>query len=880
MSARSRSSFPVLWILFLASVLVLRTPPDPAAAHGAGGGLPLVPPGLSATRLGIGRGAYRLPRPRVASSHILVRLRPGANAATVLGNAARLGLRPQRQVYGTPWVRMAIPPGSDPRKAAAAAGRLAGISMARVDPLVRINAAIPGDPFFNDDPDPATEECDPIEDENCDPADMADQWGLFKVGAPQAWDTQRGSPNVVIAVLDSGLDLDHDDLLGNVWTNPDDPQDGVDNDGNGFVDDLHGADFCGANVGDPAADDPASQDPNPDIPSTGDWVEDPDAFPFELRFAGDPAVGDAVDNDGDLFLIDGGVFHGTFVAGIAGAMTDNINPVTGEREGIAGTAWNCKIMPVRIINAEGWGFGSDAAAGLVYAADMGADVINCSWGISLDGAGPEVMAEVQVIQEAILYARTKGCIVVAAAGNGGDVGTGTTGLDFPGIMRETISVGATNWLDQRSEFSSTALPGEIPDNGIDDDANGWIDDVLDVSGPGELIWSTYTLSAYDALLFQILETEIDPGTPTYLVADGTSFSTPLVSGYVALLLSQNPGATLSQIRATLRSNALDLLDPNGAGQNLPGYDVYSGFGRVRMVIPPSGGPGPGPVPPALTLTSPNGGQTQVMNSNETITWTSANVSGGVKIEYCSNHDSPNPAWIPIYLNTGNDGSALWTVQGPPTTQARVRISSVSDPNVTDVSNANFTIVAPTLTVTYPNGGEPHVAGTNDAILWNSVGVTGKVKLEYSLNGGTSWLPIYNVTDNDGFAVWTVQGPATTEARIRVTCLDDPSCSDVSNGTFPINPPSVKLLYPNGGEPHVAGFDDAILWNTVGVSGNVKIEYSTDGGTSWLPIYPSTQNDGFAVWTVQGPPTTQARIRVTSLNNPAITDVSDANFPIR
>ncbi|NIP84948.1 MAG: hypothetical protein GTO03_05080, partial [Planctomycetales bacterium] len=99
----------------------------------------------------------------------------------------------------------------------------------------------------------------------------------------------------------------------------------------------HGADFVGSAVGNPLADDPASQDANPDIPATGVWVQDFSA-PWWWRFDGDPAVGDAVDNNGD-FLIDLGVFHGTFVAGVAAAATNNINPETGLYEGFAGACW-------------------------------------------------------------------------------------------------------------------------------------------------------------------------------------------------------------------------------------------------------------------------------------------------------------------------------------------------------------------------------------------------------------------------------------------------------------------------------------------------------------------------------------------------------------
>ena len=564
-------------------------------AHGAD---PLIlPPGLAAGSAP-GSPAYRRRAidsgtARAAGRHILVQLHSGADEPRFWQNAEGQGLRRLGRVNGSNWITMSIPEGAEPRQAAAAARTLPGVLRATTDPIVRINDQIPPrDPIYKDDDDPSTKPCDPFID-ICDPLDLVDQWGLFQVDSEGGWAVQRGGPNVIIAIVDSGMDLDHDDLWGNVWTNPGEiVGNGIDDDGNGLVDDVHGADFVGDNVGDPF-DDPASQDGNPDIPTGGVWVEDPDAFPFGIRFVGDPAVGDAVDNDFDG-VIDLGVFHGTFVAGIVAAMTDNINPETLQYEGMAGVCWHCKLMPVRVINAEGWGFGSDAASGIYYAANMGANVINISWGIDVSSADPATMEEVQVIAQAIDYAVSKGVIVVAAAGNGG-----AAGLYFPAIMPNTIAVGSSNWLDQRSEFSSFASPLEIPDNGIDDDGNGWVDDVLDVVAPGELIWSSTVLSAYDALVYDLLgEVGFEPGTDAYTEADGTSFSTPLVSGYVGLILSQNPGATLNQVRQAIRSNASDVLDPNGVGDSLAGYDPYSGFGRMRMVVPTFAPPEPNQAPVA------------------------------------------------------------------------------------------------------------------------------------------------------------------------------------------------------------------------------------------------------------------------------------------
>ena len=252
-----------------------------------------------------------------------------------------------------------------------------------------------------------------------------DQWGLFQVEAESAWSTTTGSSEVIIAVLDSGIDQDHDDLWDNIWTNAAEMTgvDGVDDDGNGKIDDKRGYDFSGNNVGSPD-DDQLSEDPNPDIFSlpSHQWISDPSAIPFNYRFDGDAAVGDGIDNNLEyyytygFFTMDIGVFHGTGVAGIAAMMANNINPETGSGEGMAGACWHCKIMNVRTINAEGDALGADMVEAIYYAVDNGAHIINASWGIPPGGA---TAAELAPLEEAIQYAVGNGVIFIAAAGNGG-----------------------------------------------------------------------------------------------------------------------------------------------------------------------------------------------------------------------------------------------------------------------------------------------------------------------------------------------------------------------------------------------------------------------------------------------------------------------------
>jgi len=521
---------------------------------------------------------------QVASGHILVELESGTAVAAFLSEARGLGLRKAKRLNGTNWYTLQITsPGASPRDVADSARGLPGVLHAAADPILRINDQIPPrDPFYVDDPDPG-DDCDIIEDYTCDPESLLDQWGLFKVGAEGGWSEHPGSPDTVIAIIDSGIDFDHDDLWANIWTNPGEiAGNNIDDDGNGFVDDTNGWDFSGNNVGDPG-DDPTSEDNNPDITAGGQWVYDPFAIPFGYRFDGDPAVGDGIDNNLEyyplFFTMDVGVFHGTTVAGIVAAMTDNILVETGFYEGFAGTCWHCTLMPLRIINAEGDAFGSDAAEAIYYAVDNGARIINASWGIP---PGTATQAELAVLEQAIQYAASNGVIVVAAAGNGG-----TQGLYFPASMPETIAVGSSNWLDVRSDFSSYASPGT--------------QDILDVVAPGEAIWNAGVLSAYDAWILNdwLLFPEFDwepwhPGDDVYLGGDGTSFAAPLVSGYLGLILSRNPCVTPAQARNILRSNAVDI--------DSTGYDVFTGYGRVNMVVPDLGCSTSGNQPPIAEFT--------------------------------------------------------------------------------------------------------------------------------------------------------------------------------------------------------------------------------------------------------------------------------------
>lgn len=159
-------------------------------------------------------------------------------------------------------------------------------------------------------------------------SDYTMQWGLSQINAPEAWDITTGSSNVIIAVVDSGIDLNHPDLKANIWINPGEtPGNGIDDDHNGYVDDVYG----------------------------WHWYHLPDG-----TLAGDNNI---TDDNG----------HGTHVAGIIAAVGNNT-------QGVTGIMWNATIMPLKFLDQNGDGYLDDAVSAISYATKMGASIISCSWG--------------------------------------------------------------------------------------------------------------------------------------------------------------------------------------------------------------------------------------------------------------------------------------------------------------------------------------------------------------------------------------------------------------------------------------------------------------------------------------------------------------------
>ena len=294
------------------------------------------------------------------------------------------------------------------------------------------------------------------------------QANLNTVQVHDAWDTlsidvNPGEP-VVVAVLDTGVDSTHEDLSGRIWTNPGETSctNGVDDDHNGYVDDCNGWDMV-------------NRDNNPS------------------------------DDNG----------HGTEMAGVIGAVTNNAT-------GIAGIAPNARLMPVKVLDSRGVGTHSDASEGIIYAANMGARIIN----IGFAGRGNS-----DVLRNAITYALSKGVIIVAPAGNdGGPVD------NYPASYAGVISVSAVNNDTTIAGFSTRS-------------------NYISLAAPGVNILSTA------------------PGN-NYRSASGTSLAAAHVSGVSAMLAGQPQFINQPELLLTaMFSSALDL--------GPAGHDMIYGYGLLR-----------------------------------------------------------------------------------------------------------------------------------------------------------------------------------------------------------------------------------------------------------------------------------------------------------
>lgn len=303
-----------------------------------------------------------------------------------------------------------------------------------------------------------------------DPLYALDQGYLAAIHAPEAWNVQRGDPGIVVAVLDDGVELEHPDLTANIWTNPAP---------GGCGQDLHGCNFLPADFGTYGCGVTAPAG-TPDVSPTG-W-------------------------------------HGTFAAGVIGAVGDN-------GEGIAGIAWRVAIMPVRVADCRGEADTTATANAIHYAVDRGARVIYLGVGRSRTTPGG-CRAPNRFLGDAVQYARDHDALVVTATGNSNVDCVDDPAAD-PGALAVAGSAqpGDGRWLTGRTRGSN------------------WGPEVA-VAAPAADIVGTVPRG-----------TDAKRPDDRYARSSGTSFAAAIVAGEAALLLAQNPLLTPDWLATLIEKGA-------------------------------------------------------------------------------------------------------------------------------------------------------------------------------------------------------------------------------------------------------------------------------------------------------------------------------------
>lgn len=298
---------------------------------------------------------------------------------------------------------------------------------------------------------------------SCGPTNTTNEFGT---DAEEAWSLgYTGSSDVYIGIVDEGVQTTHPDLAANIWTNPYDPVDGLDNDGNGYIDDVNGYDF----------------------------------------YNGDNSVFDPADGDA----------HGTHVAGTIGG-------VGGNGIGVAGVAWNVKLISTKFLGPQG-GYTSDAVAALDYLRDLkrrhGIRIVasSNSWG----GGGYS-----SALHTAILRAAKEGILFIAAAGNSSS--NNDTTANYP----SNYSTLQGSSIEGPADYEAVLAVAAIASNGSLASFSSYGATSVDIGAPGVGIWSSVPTSSYASY-------------------SGTSMATPHVSGAAALYSSVFPAASADEIRRAL-----------------------------------------------------------------------------------------------------------------------------------------------------------------------------------------------------------------------------------------------------------------------------------------------------------------------------------------
>ena len=277
---------------------------------------------------------------------------------------------------------------------------------------------------------------------------FAKQWGMKDIGTEAAWNFNRGNNKIIVAVIDTGVDYTHEDLLPNLWRNKNEiPGNGIDDDKNGYIDDIIGWDFISN-----------------------------DNKPYDL----------AATSIGEL-LNGGNPGHGTHCAG-------NVAAAGANGKGISGVAPKAQIMALRFIGNEG-GTTADAIKAIHYAVDNGATILSNSWGS--EGEDPSEGTENLALRESVSYAESKNVLFIAAAGNGHQGAGYNNDTDakpaYPASYENEniISVAAIDAANNLGSFSNWGVKS------------------VDIGAPGVKVFSTTVGGKYSDTVIELLNATWD-----------------------------------------------------------------------------------------------------------------------------------------------------------------------------------------------------------------------------------------------------------------------------------------------------------------------------------------------------------------------------------
>jgi hypothetical protein len=231
-----------------------------------------------------------------------------------------------------------------------------------------------------------------------------------------------------------------------------------------------------------------------------------------------------------------------------------------------------------------------------------------------------------------------------------------------------------------------------------------------------------------------------------------------------------------------------------------------------------------------------------------------------------------------YNGYQNNFSYAWTIPGlNTTTNALIKIQDYYSSGQFVVSAVPFTILGNTdITVTSPNGGESYVALNQLTVTWsNTANVSGIYTLQYASDGSSYSTVASNLTGNA--YVWNIPNSPGSAHRFRVIDSNNNCKTDASNAGFIITPATPVLLTPNGGEMYTSPCAIPVTWNTQSIYGNVRIDYSGDGGSTWTNVVTNTSNTGSYSMGIPQPFTTNGLVKISNADNVNLSDVSAAPF---